>query len=44
LEEAEKKLFNFKLIVEGNGKKIVSQSPKAGEVLEDQSKVRILLK
>ena len=44
LEEAKKNLFNFKVVVEGNGKKIVSQSPKAGEVLEDQSKVRILLK
>ena len=44
LEEAKKNLFNFKVVVEGNGKRIVSQSPKAGEVLEDQSKVRILLK
>ena len=44
LEEAKKKLFNFQIVEEGKGKKIVSQSPKAGEKIEDQSKVRILLR
>ena len=44
LEEAKKVLFNFKIVSEGSGKIIVEQSPKAGEILEDQSKVRIFLK
>ncbi len=44
LEEAKKELFNFQVIVEGNGSKVFTQSPKAKEKIEDQSKVRIFLK
>ena len=44
LEEAKKSLFNFQIIVEGEGEKVVEQSPKALEKIEDGSKVRILLK
>ena len=43
-EEAKKNLFNFQIVVEGEGEKVLDQSPKAGEKLEDQSKIRILLK
>ena len=43
LEEAKKKLVNFQIVSEGSGEKVVEQSPKGGEVLEDGSKVRILL-
>ena len=42
-EDAKKLLSNFEIVVEGEGKKVVEQSPKAGEVIEDRSKVRILL-
>jgi len=44
LSEAKKLLINFQIVIEGNGTKIFEQSPKAGEKIEDQSKVRILLK
>ena len=44
LEDAKKDLFNFQIVIEGNGDTVVEQSPKAGYRLEDQSKVRILLK
>ena len=44
LEDAKKNLFNFQIVTEGNGKTVVEQSPKAGEKIEDQSKIRILLK
>ena len=44
LEEAKKKLFNFQIEVEGTGNKVFTQSPKAKEKIEDQSKVRIFLK
>ena len=44
LDEAKKVLFNFQIVIEGNGDTVLEQSPKAGEKLEDQSKVRILLK
>ena len=44
LEDAKKDLFNFQIVIEGNGDTVVEQSPKAGDKLEDQSKVRILLK
>lgn len=44
LEEAKKELFNFQIIVEGNGNKVFTQSPKPKEKIEDQSKVRIFLK
>ena len=44
LEEAKKELFNFQIVVEGNGNTVFTQSPKAKEKIEDQSKVRIFLK
>ena len=44
LEEAKKILCNFQIVTEGDGDKVFSQSPKAGEILEDQSKIRIFLK
>ena len=44
LEEAKKKLMNFQVVVEGKGNKVVMQSPEKNTKLEDQSKVRILLK
>ena len=43
LKEAKKLLVNFEIIIEGEGETIVEQSPKAGERIEDRSKVRILL-
>ena len=43
LKEAKKLLVNFEIIIEGEGEMIVEQSPKAGERIEDRSKVRILL-
>ncbi|MBQ9019191.1 MAG: stage V sporulation protein D [Bacilli bacterium] len=43
-EEAKKTLFNFQIESEGEGNIVFEQSPKAGEKIEDQSKVRILLK
>ncbi|MBR2828251.1 MAG: PASTA domain-containing protein [Bacilli bacterium] len=43
-EEAKKLLMNFEIIQEGEGNTIFSQSPKAGEKIEDRSKVRIYLK
>jgi stage V sporulation protein D (sporulation-specific penicillin-binding protein) len=44
IEEAKKELFNFQIIVEGEGNTVFTQSPKANEKIEDQSKVRIFLK
>ena len=44
LEEAKKELFNFQIIVEGTGNTVFTQSPKAKEKIEDQSKVRMFLK
>ena len=44
LEEAKKKLINFEIVQEGNGNKIVAQSPKPKEKCEDRSKVRIIVK
>ncbi len=44
LEEAKKALFNFQIEVEGQGDTVFTQSPKAKEKIEDQSKVRIFLK
>lgn len=44
LEEAKKELFNFQVIIEGEGKKVFTQSPKAKEKIEDQGKVRIYMK
>ena len=43
LSEAKKELYNFQIIVKGEGEKIVEQSPKAGERVEDQSKIRIFV-
>lgn len=42
--EAKKLLTNFEIVTEGEGEKVVEQSPSAGEVIEDRSKVRLLLK
>ena len=44
LEEAKRALCNFNIEIEGNGDKVFTQSPKAYEKIEDQSKVRIFLK
>ena len=44
VEEAKKALCNFQIEIEGEGNTVFSQSPEAGEILEDQSKVRIFLK
>ena len=44
LEEAKKELFNFQIVVEGEGDRVIEQSPKPKEKIEDQSKVRIFLK
>ena len=42
LVAAKKELFNFEVVIEGNGKKVLEQTPSAGEKIEDRSKVRIL--
>lgn len=42
--EAKKLLVNFEIVTEGEGEKVAEQSPSAGEVIEDRSKVRLLLK
>ena len=44
LEKKKKKLINFEIVQEGNGNKIVAQSPKPKEKCEDRSKVRIIVK
>ena len=44
LEEAKKELFNFQIVVEGDGNTVFTQSPKAKEKIEDQGKIRIFLK
>ena len=44
LTDAKKQLFNFEIITEGEGDIVFEQYPKAGEILEDRSKVRIILK
>ena len=43
LDTAKKKLINFNIVTEGTGEKIVEQSPKPGEMLEEESVVRLLL-
>lgn len=43
VEDARRVLCNFDLIVEGDGNVVVEQSPAAGEILEDGSKVRIFV-
>lgn len=42
--EAKKLLVNFEIVTEGDGEKVLEQSPSAGEVIEDRSKVRLYLK
>ena len=42
--EAKKSLFHFQVVTEGVGENVFEQSPKAGEVIEDGSKVRVFLK
>lgn len=42
VRDAKKKLFNFQVVIEGEGDIVLEQAPKAGERLEDQSKIRIL--
>ena len=43
VEEAKKKLTNFEIKYSGNGKKVIAQSPEAGEKLEEGGTVRLLL-
>ena len=43
VKEAKKKLENFTIEYSGSGEKVVSQSPDAGEKLEDGGTVRLLL-
>lgn len=43
VKEAKKKLENFTIEYSGSGEKVVSQSPEAGEKLEDGGTVRLLL-
>lgn len=43
-DEAKKLLVNFEIVKEGDGEVVAEQSPSAGEVIEDRSKVRLLLK
>ena len=43
IDDAKKLLINFKIITTGDGKIIKEQSPRPGTIIEDQSKVRLLL-
>lgn len=43
VEDAKKELTNFTIKYSGNGKKVVAQSPEAGEKLEEGGTVRLLL-
>ena len=43
IDDAKKLLINFKIITTGEGKIIKEQSPRPGTIIEDQSKVRLLL-
>ncbi len=43
VEEAKEKLDKFTIEYSGNGKKVVAQSPEAGEKLEEQGTIRLLL-
>ena len=43
LSDAKKLLTNFEIVTEGEGDKVLEQSPSAGEVIEDRTKRRILL-
>ena len=44
IDAAKKLLVNFDIVIEGEGNTIFEQSPKAGEKIEDGSKVRVLVK
>ena len=43
MKDAKKALFHFEVISVGEGEQVVEQSPKAGEKIEDQSKVRVFV-
>ena len=43
LKTAKSKLFNFNVVIEGEGNVILKQSPKAYEKVEDKSTIRLLL-
>lgn len=43
LKTAKSKLFNFNVVIEGEGNIILKQSPEAYEKIEDKSTIRILL-
>ncbi len=43
LSDAKKLLTNFEIVTEGEGDKVLEQSPSAGEIIEDRSKIRLLL-
>lgn len=43
VKEAKKRLINFNIEYTGTGEKVLSQSPEAGEKLEDHGTVRLLL-
>ena len=43
LNTAKSKLFNFNIVVEGEGNNVIKQSPKALEKLEDKGTIRLLL-
>ena len=43
VKDAKKQLFNFDIKLIGNGDIVYEQSPKAGEVIEDGSKIRLYI-
>ena len=43
VKDAKKQLFNFDIKIIGNGDVVFEQSPKAGEVIEDGSKIRLYI-
>ena len=43
LKSAKKELSHFEVVVEGSGNTVYEQSPKAGEKIEEHSKVRIFV-
>lgn len=44
VEDAKKALMNFNVVISGSGKTVIDQSPNAGEMHEDQGKVRVFVK
>lgn len=44
VKDAKKMLFNFEVVIEGEGEEVAEQSPSGGEKIEDGSKVRIFTK